>query len=277
MTGLVLACPAKINLFLELHGRRPDGFHELATLMVPVDLCDTLRIRPARKFSVHTRGVRIAGTNTVEKAYRAVARRRRIPPVRIDLEKKIPPGAGLGGGSSNAAATLLALDRLFSPGLDLPSIAAEVGSDVPFFLHGKPALCTGRGEQIHLLPETRPLNFALFFPPVEALTAEVYATTRVEENAARKDVGAFLRIFRERSLREIRGAVFNRLEEPALRRYPLLREWKRKLGKGTNLTGSGSTFFQIHDDPRSAARVARDREGIAVSTISPSPASPAAL
>src|SRR6185436_5917586 len=141
-----LRCPAKLNLFLEVLRRRPDGYHELSTVMVPISLFDTLTVREAKKFSLEVDGPPLPGTNTVEKAYRAVAKRRKIPGVRATLAKGIPAGSGMGGGSSDAAAMIEALDRLFDLGLDRHEVAAEIGSDVNFFLERGPALCTGRGE-----------------------------------------------------------------------------------------------------------------------------------
>ncbi len=274
MNTLRLECPAKINLFLELHGRRPDGYHELTTVMLPVNLCDQLTVRRGRQFSVRVSGAKLSGTNTVEKAYQAITRQRKIPPVQIEIRKRIPPGAGLGGGSSNAAATIIALDRMFDLELDRAKVAAEVGSDVPFFLHAQPALCTGRGENIHLLPFSRSLTIILFSPPVEALTAEVYAEARNIRTRGHRDVTDFLHTYSAGSIEEIRESVFNRLEEPAFARYPTLRKWKKRLGPGTHLTGSGSTFFQLHSDPERARSVGKKTGGRPVSTLSPFPRLP---
>src|SRR2546423_1828880 len=148
----------KVNLLLNILGRRPDGFHELETVMHPVNLFDTLT------FSRKPRGIELTcsdpalpadSTNLVHRAASAFFEKARISEgVAIRLEKKIPMAAGLGGGSSNAATTLLALNELFEhplkPG-ELHDIAAALGSDIPFFLQSKPALASGRGEKIQPL------------------------------------------------------------------------------------------------------------------------------
>jgi 4-diphosphocytidyl-2-C-methyl-D-erythritol kinase len=141
-------CPAKLNLFLEVLGRRPDGYHELSTVMAPIDLYDTLEVTEAKRFALEVDGPPLPGINTFEKAYRAVAARRRIPGVRARLKKGIPAGSGMGGGSSDGAAMIEALDSLFDLGLDRHEVASEIGSDVNFFLERGPALCTGRGEKV---------------------------------------------------------------------------------------------------------------------------------
>src|SRR6185295_11390869 len=143
-----LRCPAKLNLFLEVLGRRPDGYHELSTVMAPVGIYDTLTVREARRFTLEVDGPPLPGTNTVEKAFRAVQKRRKIPGARVTLVKGIPAGSGTGGGSSDAAGMIEALDALYDLGLDRHEVAAEIGSDVNFFLERGPALCTGRGEKV---------------------------------------------------------------------------------------------------------------------------------
>jgi 4-diphosphocytidyl-2-C-methyl-D-erythritol kinase len=274
MNQTPIECPAKINLFLELHGKRQDGFHEIATVMTPINLCDLLRVQPSRTFSLHVQGAKLTGTNTLERVYQIISRQRKIPPVRIDLHKKIPPGAGLGGGSSNAATLIMTLDKMFDLDLDQHSIAKEIGSDVPFFLQRSPALCTGRGEKIHPLETTRNLPITLFFPPVEALTKEVYARVKKDPNIHRKSESQFIQTYNSAPPLELAKQIFNRLQEPAFERYPTLQSWKRKLGSDVHLTGSGSTFFQIHSDPKQAEEVARKKGGLAISTLSPFPPSP---
>jgi 4-diphosphocytidyl-2-C-methyl-D-erythritol kinase len=259
MRRVVLDCPAKINLFLEILGKRPDGYHEIATVMVPVSLFDTLEARPARRFSLEVEGARLEGVNTVEKAYRAVARRRRIPGVRARLVKRIPAGTGLGGGSSDAAAMIEALDRLFDLGLDRAEAGAEVGSDVNFFLAKGPALCTGRGEVVRPLPVRRRLRFALLFPPFPIPTREVYA--RLESPLTRRpeDVISFLNTYEARGENEIERALFNRLETPAFVLRPELRAWRARLGPRARMTGSGSAVYRLGPDDRALAAVKRWR------------------
>lgn len=259
MRRLRLDCPAKINLFLELLGKRPDGYHEIVTVMVPVDLCDTLTIEPARRFSIEVEGAKIDGTNTVEKAYRAVARRRKIPGVRARLVKRIPAGSGLGGGSSDAAAAIEALDVLFDLGLDRAEVGTEVGSDVDFFFAHGPATCTGRGEVVHLLPVRRRMEFALLFPPFPNPTREIYGRVKSSLTRRPKGVSEFLNLYFSGGMSQIERALFNRLEAPALELRPELRAWFARLGTGARMTGSGSAVYRL--DPDREAKVAARRVG----------------
>jgi 4-diphosphocytidyl-2-C-methyl-D-erythritol kinase len=239
-------CPAKLNLFLEIEGLRPDGYHQLSTVMVPIDLCDTLEIRPARSFSLEIQGIQLEGRNTVEKAYEAVARHREIPPVQVRLIKRIPTGTGLGGGSSDAASMIEALDELFDLGLDRPEVGAEVGSDVNFFFAHGPALCTGRGEIVASLPSRRKLDFALLFPPFPNPTRAVYELYRKQTATEHRNVTDFLYAFESRATEDLGKAFFNRLENAAFELHPELRAWLARLGPGARMTGSGSALFQLN-------------------------------
>ncbi|MFO0954079.1 MAG: 4-(cytidine 5'-diphospho)-2-C-methyl-D-erythritol kinase [Isosphaeraceae bacterium] len=171
--GVEVLAPAKLNLFLEILGRRGDGYHEIETLMVAVNLHDRLTFTDDPSGAVSLRcddpALPTDGRNLVVKA----AERLRAATgctrgASIALEKSIPSEAGLAGGSSDAAATLVALDRLWGlnktkPTLD--AVAGEVGSDVAFFLHGPAAVCRGRGEKVEPVALERPLTFVLVCPP----------------------------------------------------------------------------------------------------------------
>ncbi len=261
-------CPAKLNLFLEVFGRRPDGYHELATVMVPIDLSDTLEIREARRFALEVVGADLPGPNTVEKAWRAVARRRRIPAVRARLVKRIPAGSGMGGGSSDAAATIEALDAIFDLGLDRAEAAAEVGSDVPFFLSRGPALCTGRGEAVAPLARAPALHAVVLWPGFPLSTARVYGRVRQFLTRRPRNVIDFLNNMDRGSPDGLGRALFNRLEPAAFDLRPeLVRHFRtlRGLGfLGTRMTGSGSALYGLCASRREAARLAarvRERTG----------------
>ena len=144
---------AKINLGLSVIRKREDGFHDIETLFVPVpELKDILEIVPSEKIQMYQYGISFDGDpmdNLCIKAYKALARDFEIPPVEIYLHKNIPVGAGLGGGSSDAAHTLIALNEMFGLGLSksvLAEYAAKLGSDCPFFVYNEPMFATGRGE-----------------------------------------------------------------------------------------------------------------------------------
>src|SRR6185295_11582007 len=207
-----LQCPAKLNLFLEVLGRRPDGYHELSTVMVPISIFDTLTVREAKKFTLEVDGPPLPGTNTVEKAYRAVAKRRRIPGVRASLVKGIPAGSGTGGGSSDAAAMIEALDVLFDLGLDRHEVAAEIGSDVNFFLERGPALCTGRGEMIAPIRSGPELHAVVLWPGFSLSTAAVYGRVRQFLTPTPRPVIDFLNSYGREGPGGLHQVLFNRLE-----------------------------------------------------------------
>lgn len=179
-----LSCPAKVNLSLRVHGLRPDGFHEVSTVLQTIDLCDRLaiqRIDPGSplRIDVPTGGAPADDSNLVLKAACAFFAALGEPArgVRFRLEKRIPAGSGLGGGSSDAAAALLGLQSLWGRPLDarqLRAAATAVGSDVPFFLVGGTAFATGRGEQVETLDDIPPVPVLVVVPAVEVSTAEVY-------------------------------------------------------------------------------------------------------
>src|SRR6202521_4124506 len=163
-----LYAPAKINLSFEIKGRRGDGFHEIATLMAPISLSDRLTIERGKttggiQFSCDDASLSNGEENLVVQAARLFLKATKIGAgVEIALEKKIPHGAGLGGGSSDAATTLLGLNELFETRLERKAfidLAAQLGSDVPFFILGSPALCRGRGEIVE--PARLPARFNL--------------------------------------------------------------------------------------------------------------------
>ncbi len=174
--------PAKLNLFLEVLGKRPDGYHELETLMVATDLHDTLTVSddPSGRISLSCDDPTLP-TGRENLVVRAAERLKEMAGedrgAKIDLRKAIPAQAGLAGGSSDAAATLAALDLLWNlgtPAERLESLAAEIGSDVAFFLNGPASICRGRGERVEPVLLTRRLHFVLICPPVGVSTAEVY-------------------------------------------------------------------------------------------------------
>jgi 4-diphosphocytidyl-2-C-methyl-D-erythritol kinase len=254
-------CPAKLNLFLEILGRRPDGYHELSTVMAPIDLYDTLEVTEARRFALEVDGPPLPGMNTVEKAYRAVARRRRIPAVRAHLKKGIPAGSGMGGGSSDGAAMIEALDSLFDLGLDRHEIASEIGSDVNFFLERGPALCTGRGEKVAPLASRTRVHVVVVWPGFPLSTAQVYGRARQFLTPNPRDVIDFLNKFDRGEPGALGRALFNRLEFAAFDLHPGLGRARRALARlpfaGARMTGSGSALYGLCATRAEAQALAR--------------------
>jgi 4-diphosphocytidyl-2-C-methyl-D-erythritol kinase len=183
MTTLSVIAPAKINLDLRVLGRRDDGYHEVRTLLQTIDLADDIRATQAPSdvldLRVEPAGVVSSGSdNLTIRAAKALRRHTGVKAgARLELTKRIPVGAGLGGGSSDAAATLVLLEALWGLDIDpseLHTLAADLGSDVPFFLAGGLALATGRGEIIRPLPDLVDCAVVVCTPPIQVATAEVY-------------------------------------------------------------------------------------------------------
>jgi 4-diphosphocytidyl-2-C-methyl-D-erythritol kinase len=259
--------PAKVNLFLEVRGRRPDGYHEVATLMVPVGLYDTLELADdpagADRLECDLPGLDTGPDNLVRRAVDLVRRRTgRFGGVAVRLHKGIPTAAGLAGGSSDAAATLAGLNRLWRLGWDGAELAragAELGSDVPFFFAAGAAWCTGRGEHVEPLPLGRPLDFVLATPAEGLSTARVFAAVELPDRPL--DGEDVRRAARAGDVEGLGRRLFNRLQPPAERLCPAVAELSRRLAgegpAGVCLSGSGSTVFALCRGPDEALRVAR--------------------
>jgi 4-diphosphocytidyl-2-C-methyl-D-erythritol kinase len=239
---------AKINWSLRVTGKRADGFHDLETVFQTISLQDTLTFRESDRLvlTCDDRTIPTDERNLVVRAARALG----VERVAIHLEKRIPAGGGLGGGSSNAAATLVALSRMFSLDAPLERIALELGSDVPFFLVGGTAYATGRGEVITPLPDAPRTPLLLVLPRERVSTAEAFrALTHFSQPLgidAYRDSANFT----------------NDFEEPVFAHFPQLRTLKERLyGQGARwaqMSGSGSTIVGAFGDEatRDAARTA---------------------
>jgi 4-diphosphocytidyl-2-C-methyl-D-erythritol kinase len=259
--------PAKINLFLEVLGRRADGFHDLATLMVMVGLFDTVEISENASGEVRLEcdhpELSTGPDNLVCRAVDLVRTRYGLRTgIDVRLRKRIPLQAGLAGGSSDAAATLAGLDRLWRLGLtrdELGRLGAELGSDVTFFFHGPAGWCTGRGEIVQPLPVGRPLDFVLVCPAVGLSTAAVFRSLRLPAEPV--DGKAVRLAFEAGDVAELGRLLHNRLQEPAEELSPVVAHWRRRLAEcepaGVVMSGSGSTVFALCRDAADASRIAR--------------------
>ncbi len=184
--------PAKINRELRVGGRRADGFHEILSRFCTIDLADRLEVEDAERLEISCSGIPVpeGEDNLVARAAKLLAEELGIEPrARIRLEKRVPTGAGLGGGSADAAVTLLLLSGLWNatlPEEDLPRVAARLGSDIPFFLVGGEADVSGRGERVVPREDPPPKDLLLLVPPFGIATAAVYAAyARLTGGAAR--------------------------------------------------------------------------------------------
>jgi 4-diphosphocytidyl-2-C-methyl-D-erythritol kinase len=252
----------KVNLLLNVLGRRADGFHELETVMHPVKIFDHLSLArngPGVLLTCSDPQLPVDSRNLVHRAATLFLETAKIRDgVRLHLEKRIPLAAGLGGGSGNAATTLLGLNELFGHPLEskqLAALAASLGSDVPFFLQPQPALATGRGEQIQPLnffPALRGAAFLLVHPGFGIATAWAYqqlARFPAALNGRPHRAQKLVSLLRNSTLPAAAPEFYNSLEAPALEKYPLLalfQEFFRAEGAAATLmSGSGSTTFAI--------------------------------
>lgn len=262
MTACEKDSPCKVNLLLNILGKRPDGFHELETVLHPVNVCDRLTLErrgSGIELSCDDVNLPTDGSNLVHRAATAFLRAAQISDgVRIHLEKEIPLAAGLGGGSGNAATTLLGLNELFGkplPAEKMHELAAALGSDVPFFLQSRPALATGRGEKIQPLdffPALRGATILLIHPGFGISTAWAYQSLARFPAALNGQAGRaqkLVTLLQSGDLDAAGRAFYNSLEAPALEKYPLLalyQEFLRSHGAAAALmSGSGSTTFAI--------------------------------
>lgn len=242
---MLIHSPAKINLFLKIVRRRPDGYHELASLFQTINLFDKLyfELSDADRFTCTDATLPTDGSNLVLKALSLFRHKTKIDfHVNVHLEKHIPHQAGLGGGSSNAASTLWALNQLNGcPATtdELCTWAAEIGSDVPFFLSEGTAYCTGRGEQVENLPKLPHSALWIVKPPKGLSTPEVYRTLNLSELIERDHQQTLDRFFRGHF------ECFNDLEGAAFKVMPQLAVLKSELMNfgPTLMCGSGSSFF----------------------------------
>lgn len=286
--GRFVRAPAKVNLFLELLGKRTDGYHELATLIVPVGLYDSLEVQPTADGELSLvcdpPTVPTGPANLVWKAADALRRRFGVTAgAAIRLTKRIPHEAGLGGGSSDAAAAIAALNAVWGLNRtteELSPVAAEVGSDVAVFLTpGWVALaesdssgpdsrresatlggwCTGRGELVTPVPMGGPLDLVIVKPPVGCPTAEVYRRVKLPDTPV--DGRAAVEAVASGDPTRVAAALHNRLQSAAFDLQPLVRRVYDRLTAcdplGCLLSGSGSCVFAVCRDRPDALRVAR--------------------
>jgi 4-diphosphocytidyl-2-C-methyl-D-erythritol kinase len=263
--ALSLRAPAKVNLFLEVVGKRADGFHAVNTLMLAVSLVDSLDFAldgdDEIELTCSDPALDAGPENLVMRAAELLRRHTGCRAgARIRLTKRIPMQAGLGGGSSDAATTLVGLNRLWGLGLrveELAVLAATLGSDVAFFLHPPVAWCTGRGEEVSPRPIGRSLHFVLVCPAFGLATAEVYRG--VEVPAAPRNGAAIQAALADGDVAELGRLLHNRLQEPATRLRPDLTALLARLAAtrpaGCLLSGSGSAIFALARDDGDARRI----------------------
>jgi 4-diphosphocytidyl-2-C-methyl-D-erythritol kinase len=265
--ALVVAAPAKLNLFLEILRKRPDGYHDIESLMLAVDLFDTLEFHTDYNGQIYLSCDPSSLSSGPENLVFQAADKLRMKAARSDLgvsirlTKRIPTQAGLAGGSSDAALALLALNQIWKLGLtriELAGIASEIGSDVGFFLNPPAGWCTGRGEIVTPEPLGRALDFVLVCPPVGLATVAVFRQVAVPDNP---EPGGEMRLaIRLGDPVAIGQMLFNRLEQPAFALSPVVQQVRQRLTElapcGAMMSGSGSAVFALCQNRAEAVWVA---------------------
>lgn len=254
---MILAhAPAKVNLGLAVHRRRPDGYHDISTLFLKISLADELRVTAQPRDIVVTCDHPHVPTDAQNLIYRAAAALQALAPgqgVHLDLQKTIPVAAGLGGGSSDAATTLLTLNRMWSLGLsttELGHYAAGLGADVPFFLLPTvAAMGYGRGDELEPVACPRPFYLVVVKPPIAVSTAWVYRQLNLELTASPKETTILKHYLELGDIEGLGGACFNDLEAVVLPHFPVVQAVKQALMRpgvhGVCMSGSGPTVYAL--------------------------------
>ena len=261
------AC-AKVNWVLEALQRRPDGYHEVRTVIQTIDLCDTLELQPTGELCLEAEaeGLPPPEGNLVMKAAHLLRERADgLPGARMRLSKAIPVAAGLGGGSSDAAAALRGLNELWGLGLPreaLVDMAARLGSDVPFFIHGGAALAKGRGERITPLPDAPRQEFVVVLPPLTLAdkTRRMYSLLTPADYTDGSSAGRLADAIRQgKPLGD--DHLFNVFDGSAFRTFPELERLRRVMleagARSVHLAGSGPAVFALADDATKRERLTR--------------------
>lgn len=262
MDEITVAAPAKINLTLDVVGLRNDGYHNIESIMHQVDLCDYVTVSLVGDgIEVITDNSELPGgsANLAFRAARQVLAYRAKTGIRISIEKNIPLGAGLAGGSSDAAAVIQALNRLMDLDLSYEQMAAlglEIGSDVPFCLMGGTALAQGRGEILTAIPANQILELVLCNPGFEVSTAQIFALMDREEITVRPDNRQMVLALQAGDLGSIADHMINVMEQATFSLHPVLGQIKAALtengARGVLMSGSGPTIFGIYPDRETA-------------------------
>jgi 4-diphosphocytidyl-2-C-methyl-D-erythritol kinase len=267
--NISLSAPAKINWFLSVDGKRDDGYHDILSIMQCVNLCDSLSFEEAGDLELVSDLALAREDNLV---YRAASRLRQYSRcrrgARITLRKEIPAAAGLGGGSSDAAAALIGLNRLWGLNLgmeELMRLGAEIGSDVPFFISGPFSLIEGRGEKVSPLKTMDPVDMLIVKPDIAVSTAWAYGLYKTELTKKSIDIKLFCQTLDRKDFGSLRQMVFNDLEMVAVSKYSVIADIKEKLIDSgaviSAMSGSGPTVFGVFTSEEAARRASLNMGG----------------
>ncbi len=259
---------AKINLRLHLLGQRPDGYHEIDTLMQTVDLADKITVMPCKAGTTVTCTDPTVPSDERNLAYKAIGLVRstygiREAGVQVHIDKQIPVAAGLAGGSGNAAMTLHGLNKTWSLGLSKESLiglASKLGSDVPYCLFGGTALASGRGDQVKWLDDENSFHFVLINPPVAVSSAWAYQHAKIDLTNSMSCINLMVSLLRDGDFDRLNSHLHNDLEPPVQLAFSVVREAREILMEvgvsGVLMSGSGPTVFGVLPNQSEAERIA---------------------
>ncbi|HBF11237.1 4-(cytidine 5'-diphospho)-2-C-methyl-D-erythritol kinase [Thermotoga neapolitana] len=247
-----LVSPAKLNLYLDVLEKRADGYHNIIGLFQTISLYDTISMEICKEGFFLESNVDLPEKNTIRKAYEIFREETKLEfGLKVKLEKRIPIGSGLGGGSSNAATVLKYLGKQFNvPFEKLVEMAISVGSDVPFFLYGGTAVVKGKGEIVEKLQDITGYSVDLFVPLVSSSTKEMYSLLTPDMyGKGPGNIEELHRAYLERDYEKIKKLSYNVFERIFLEKHPDVLQDLKKFGEGSILkmmTGSGSAFFALY-------------------------------
>ena len=256
--------PAKVNLCLDITAKRPDGYHELCMIMQEIPLYDDITVENADEITVSCNLPYIPcnETNLAHKAAVAFFEYTKIPGgAKIFLQKNIPSGAGLGGGSSNAAGVITALNEIYEAGLstsECMEIGTKIGADVPYFMLGGTCLAEGIGEKLTMLMSNFSCRIVLAKPPFSVSTKWAYQNFDINSVTHRPDTKAMISALRCNDLQAVADNMINVLELPVISQYLSIEKYKKTMlnhgAINSIMTGSGSAVFGLFDDEERAVR-----------------------
>lgn len=254
MTKLTIKCPAKVNLFLHITGKREDGYHNLYTLFYPVSICDNLTIEKSDNTILTCSNPNIPrdNSNIILKTHNILRTQFNFKDnYKIHLEKNIPFGAGLGGGSSNAAKYLLGINKLSNLNLsydDMKNIMAQVGSDTVFFLHNEPMIASGRGEILEKAPSLPPLYFIIINPNIFISTKEIYSSPNLKFS----NINPLDKLKKIYTFEELVSIMNNNMESVVFTLHKEVADIVDYLNTNSSgkalMSGSGSTVFAVYEN-----------------------------
>lgn len=253
---LTVKCPAKVNLFLHVTGKRQDGYHNIYTLFYPISLCDNLTIEKSSHtvLECSNADLPVDDNNIIIKTHNLLKEQYNLQDeYKIYLEKNIPFGAGLGGGSSNAAKYLQAVNKLSGLNLSysqMKHIMEQIGSDTIFFLHNRPMEAYGRGEILETAPVLPPLYFVIINPNIFISTKEIYTSPDLKFT----HINAIDKLKNRYTFEELKSIMANDMEEAVFKKHKEVKEIVDFLNEeshgGALMSGSGSTVFAIFDNEK---------------------------